>query len=64
MEATADGLRLTRDDLVTLAAAVEEFRDEYSGPHLQQGREEAEQIRSLLGGSGDEWVLTPKAAMA
>lgn len=50
---------ISRDELVTIAQAVEEFRDESSGPHLDLNRELANRLRAVLAASGDEFVVAP-----
>lgn len=50
-------LELSRDQIVTLAQAIEEFRDESSGPHLDINRHDANQLRKLLHAAGDRFVL-------
>lgn len=62
MEKTSQAVMFTRDDLVMLADAIEEFRDEYSGPHLDANRARANEIRELLRGADDEWRLLPVSA--
>lgn len=51
-------MKLTREDIVTLVQAIEEFRDEYAGPHHDANRAFAERLNEVLRtAAGDEFEI-------
>ena len=48
---------LDRDEIVLIAEAVEEFREDISGPHNEENRALAERLRTILGSPGDVFTL-------
>ena len=49
----------TRDEVVTMAMAVEEFRSEFSGPHIDDNRDLSHRIQAVLREAGNRFEIRP-----